>query len=75
MQSYFDFLWSENEFTDFLNFQIFSLPFPAWINEMKAKSRNVKIQFESLRNKSVTISNNLWFFLIALRLTLRNLKM
>ena len=41
---------------------------------MKAKSRNVKLQFENLRNKSVTISDNVWYFLITLRLHVKNLK-
>ena len=40
---------------------------------MKAKSQNVKIQFDSLQNLSVTISNNLWYFVITLRSHAKNL--
>ena len=37
-------------------------------------SQNVKIQFERLQNKSVTISNNLWYFVIMLQSHVKNLR-
>ena len=37
-------------------------------------SQNVKIQFERLQNKSVTISNNLWDFVIMFQSHVKNLR-
>ena len=66
MQSNFEFLWSEDEFTDSAYFWIFSWLYAAWINRGKVKSQNTKIHFENLQNKSVNISNNFLYFLITL---------
>ena len=41
---------------------------------MKAISQKVQIQFESLQNKSMTISNNLCYFVITLRSRVKILK-
>ena len=75
MQSYFDFLLSGNQFTDFPYFQIFSWPYSSWIIERKSKSENVKIQFESLRNKSVAISKNLSYFSLRYEVKLKILEL
>ena len=51
IQSYLEFFWSENEFTSFFYFQMFSWPYSSWINEREAKSQNVKTYFETQVSK------------------------